>query len=232
MLKIIYIFTLLLFSIANANELPNFNMKETQILPKEIENKKKNYNDLIAMLSESNNPEYLFYLAIIYTNGISDKDDFGNIVKQDSNKAIFYYKKSFDYGYYNAAAVLGAMYLYNQNFIILPNNIKESKKWLQLALKNKVYESTTFLAEIYFNYEKNPKKGLQLLFLGAEKNNATAQIMVATLYGYGYKQGTFELKKNEAMGSEFLTLACTNKNKTKKVQDFCYKYAEKIENKK
>ncbi len=226
MKKFLLIFLFLsinLFGMEGFSNLPSF---ETLPQQNAVSEKKKNYQELITFLSQSNNGEYLFYLAIIYANGINTPDDYKNTVKRDVDKSVIYFNKAINNGYYNAAAILGAFYLYHESFMILPDNIKKSKKVLQLALKNKVYEATTFLADIYFNYENNPEKGLELLFLGADHNNAQAQLMVATIYGFGYNQGSFSVKKNDVMASQYLTMACTNKNKTKKIEDFCSKYAE------
>lgn len=197
-----------------------------QNIPENIN--QKDYKDLINGLKQGNSGEYFFYLAIVYTNGIDTPDDKGQTIKPNIKEALTYFKKSIDMEYYPAAGVLGSFYLYHKSFIVIPKNVLKAKKLLQLAVDKEVYEAAPILSDLYFNYENNPKKGMELLFLGANKNIASAQLGIANIYHFGYKQGDLNIEKNEAIANRYLSLACLNKTKTKNVEEFCKKYAERI----
>ncbi len=226
-LILITIFTISQFSYANPFNIGNnktFNpisfSNNGSDLAQKI-NKTKKYSDLINTLATSPNAEHALYLAIIYMNGISKPDTTGAIVKPDLKKAIFYFKKAIDLGNYNASAILGAMYLYHDKLAQTPNNIKKAKYYLNLALKNKIYGATTILADIYMNNEKNLKKAEEVLEIGAEHNVATAQFLLAILYNWGYTINGYTIKPNKIMANLLLTKACLNKNKTKRITEFC-----------
>ena len=183
---------------------------------------KKTYKDLINALKVAPSGEYQFYLATIYLNGINTPDSTGATVKKDTEKSLFYFKKAIDLGYYNAAQILGSLYVYHKDLISKPNNIEKAIKYLKLAIKNGLYDGTTVLADIYFNYKNNKQEGLKYLELGAEHNIPTAQLMLAILYNWGTNDGKgFVVKKDPYTAQMLLTKACTNKNTTENVKKFC-----------
>jgi len=132
-------------------------------------------------------------------------------------------KKAISLGYYNAAQILGSLYLYHKDFMTEKNFLKKAEQYLKLALKNGFYESTTNLANIYINYKNDYETALTYLIMGAEHDIAATQLMLAILYNWGYvdpKSG-FEIKKDPYTAQMLLTKACTNKNKTPMVDNFC-----------
>jgi len=193
----------------------------------------KKYSDLIKALESAPTGEFSFYLGIIYLNGINKPDSEGKTIKKDIEKAKFFFNKAIQLGYYNAAQILGALYLYHKDFMKEPNNIEKAEYYLNLAIKNGLYDGTTSLAEIYINYKNNYKKGLEYLELGSVHNIPTSQLMLAMLYNWGYKNPTtgFQIKKDPYTAQMLLTKACTNKNITKKVKEFCSSKYVKINKK-
>ena len=197
-------------------------------IPNDIKNSKKTYKDLINALKVAPSGEYQFYLATIYLNGIDTPDSTGATVKKDTEKALFYFKKAIELGYYNAAQILGALYVYHKDLIIRPNNIEKAIKYLKLAVENGLYDGTIVLADIYFNYKNDKKEGLKYLELGVEHNIPTAQLMLAILYNWGVNDGNgFVVEKDPYTAQMLLTKACTNKNATENVKKFCNSKAVK-----
>ena len=178
----------------------------------------KKYKDLINFLTRSSNGEHTMYLAVIYLNGILTPDEDGDTVKIDIDKSIKFFIKSINLEYYQSSAILGSLYLYNDKFKNKKDSFKKAKYYLSLAIKKEVYEATVALSSIYF-YEDNVNKGLEFLHIGAKNNISTAQLSLATLYGYGSKD--LKIKQNKLIGNNFLEDACKNKTKTKKVKEFC-----------
>lgn len=209
------------FSLLKANDFLNMDSFQNFSNNSKVEEKKKRYSELINFLETSNNGEYFFYLASIYTNGIPEKDSYGETVKKDTTKAIYFFNESIKKGFFLSSAVLGSLYIYHEDFIVQKNNVKKSEYYLNLALKNKIYDSTTILADLYFNYKNNPKEALKVLSIGAENKISTAQLALATIYNSGYENKDFSIKKNSFLSSKYLTDACTNKKATKKVKEIC-----------
>lgn len=183
--------------------------------------KKKNYEELINTLKTSDNGEFLFYLATIYTNGLPEEDDFGKTVKKDINSAIFYYNKSIENGFIQAAAIVGSLFLYNEDFITRPDNVKTAKKFLELAYNNNIFEAAPALSDILMNYDNDTKSAIILLSSCSEKGFATCQLIMGTAYFHGIKDDSFVLEKNEAIANKYLSDACLNKNQPERVKDFC-----------
>ena len=221
-MKKIIILIIAIISFGNATEIMNggnssisniLNQKEGPI------SKKKNYKELVPFLEKSNNGEYTFYLAILYLKGSVTPDEFGNVVLKDTTKALKFFKKSIDLEYYQSASVLGSLYIYNEDFMTMEDNVKKGKHYLTLAIKNEIYEASTALASLYFYYDKDADKGLETLMIGADKGISTAQLVLATTFAYGLKD--INIQQNKAMANKFLEMACLNKNKTKEVIKFC-----------
>jgi TPR repeat protein len=220
MKKLLFL-TLLLTSI-NATNFIGENSSPMNIMNQSnnLKEKKKNYKELISFLEKSTNGEYVMYLAVLYLNGSITPDEFGNNIEKDIDKSLKYFKKSIALEYYPSAAVLGSLYLYDENFMIKKDNIKKAKYYLTLAIEKEVYGASTALSSLYFFYDKDTNKGLEILFIGAEKGISTAQLGLATLYAYGSKE--LDIKQNKTLANKYLGMACSNKNKTKKVTDFCH----------
>jgi len=224
MFKKISLFVIFQIILLNAATIPNsmenmigsVNSNTAQMTE---ENSKKTYDELINGLSKSFDPSHAMYLATIYLNGISEPDIEGHIVKADINKSIKYFEKSINLNDFKSAAMLGSLYLFDSRFDTQKDRVKKAKYYLNLAVKNGIYEATTALASIYLYYEKNTNKGFETLYLGAKNNNSSAQLILATLYAYGSKD--LNVSRNIILGNSFLEKACLNKKKTKKVEEFC-----------
>lgn len=183
---------------------------------------KKTYKELINALKMAPSGKYQFYLATIYLNGIKTPDSTGAIVKKNTDKSLFYFRRAIDLGYYNAAQILGALYMYHKDFIVRPHNVEKAIGYLKLALAHGFYGGTTILANIYFNYKNNKEEGLKYLKIGAKHNISTAQLMLAILYNWGTNDGKgFVIKKDPYTAQMLLTKACTNKNATPNVKKIC-----------
>jgi len=195
--------------------------------------KNKTYKELISALEIAPNGEYAFYLAIIYTNGMSEPDSVGDTVEKDKGKALLFFNKSIELGYYNAAQVLGSLYVYHEDFITESDNILKAERFLKLSIENGSYEGTTILADIYMNYLDKPQKGIDILIVGAENGISGAQLMLAIIYNWGVNKDKngFEVKQDKMLAQMLITKACTNKNKTKKVIEFCSSKSIKKTNK-
>jgi len=186
----------------------------------EIQNKKKNYKELISFLEKSTNGEYVMYLATLYLNGSVTPDELGNTVDKDLDKAEKFFKRSISLGYFESAAILGSLYLFDDGFIVKENNIEKAEHFLSLAIKNEIYEATVALSSIYFFYKKDVDKGLEVLMIGADKGVSSAQLGIATLFAYGSKD--LDIKQNKMLANKYLEKACLNKVQTKKVKEFCH----------
>jgi len=193
---------------------------------------KKTYAELLNALKTSPSGEHSFYLAMIYLKGMNTPDEEGKIINKDISLAKKYFNKSISLGYYNAAQILGSLYLYNEDFSKEENHINKALSLLKLALSKGLYEGTTALADIYINHKNEPAKGIEYLKLGATHNIPTAQLFLAILYNWGYNSKNYSLKKDPYTAQALLTQACTNKNITENVKNFCSSKNVKINKKK
>ena len=184
-------------------------------------NEAKEYSKLIPYLENSDSGEMYFYLANIYLNGSYEKDIKGEVVEKDTKKAIEWFKKSVEKKFPYAAATLGSLYLYHNDFIVLENNIELAEKYLLESIDIEVYEAYTALADINFNYKGDAKKAVSYLFEGTKHNIATAQYGLAVVYNTGLKHEGFSIEKNEIIAAKYLTDACMNKKKTEMVRKVC-----------
>jgi len=180
---------------------------------------KKLYKELISSLSTSLNGEYTMYLAVIYLNGISEPDDIGETINPDIKKSIKYFEKAINQEYYNAASILGSLYLLDNKLSKEEDNVKKAKHYLKIALEKNIYEATVPLSTISIFYEKDSETALKYLHMGANNKIASAELTLATLYAYGSEE--FGVDKNLLIGNQFLERACLNKKKTEKVEEFC-----------
>lgn len=186
------------------------------------ETEKKSYSELLAYLEAQGDGENLFYLANIYLNGSYTPDSYGNVVEKDTEKSIFWLKKSIELNFPYSAISLGSLYLYHQDFLVKPNNIDLSEHYLNISIKNGTFEAYTILADIYFNFKGNPEQAVDYLMKGSEKDIATSQYALAVIYNTGLNSSNFNIEKNQDISNIYLTKACTNKKKTKKIEEICY----------
>lgn len=182
---------------------------------------KKLYSEILSYLETQGDGESLFYLSQFYLNGSYEKDTDGKVVEKDTNKAIKYLKESSEKGFSFASITLGSLYIYHEDFIVIPNNIDLAEKYLNVALKQGLPEANTILADIYFNYKGKSDVALEYLSTGASENVATAEYALAVIYNAGLKDDVSNIQKNEDMSNYFLTKACTNKKITKKIKEIC-----------
>lgn len=221
-MKKILLITALLLSTLNATNLMgggNYPLDTFNTTNQDINEKKKSYTELISFLKNSNNGEYIMYLAVLYLNGSNHPDEEGNIVEKDIEKSIYYFEKSIKLEYFNASSILGSLYLYNNDFMILPDNIKKAKFYLELALEKEIYDATIALSTIYLYYDNEIDKGIDVLLVGAAKGVSTAQLGLATLFANGSKD--LNIVKNLPLANKYLTMACLNEKQTKKVKEYC-----------
>lgn len=191
----------------------------------EQQNQPKRYADILSFLdleSEKGNGEYSFYLANFYLNGSYEKDADGKVVEKNTDLAIKYFKKSIDSNFIYSAITLGSLYLYHEDLIKTPNNVDTAEFYLNKAISMEVYEAYTILGDIYFNYKGDAKKAIEYFFLGASQNISTSQYALAVIHNTGYKDDKFELEKSELLSIKYLTDACLNPKKTKKIESLCY----------
>lgn len=195
---------------------------------------KKLYSEILSYLEAQGDGENLFYLSQFYLNGSYEKDTDGKVVEKDTKKAIKYLTASSDKGFSFASITLGSLYLYHEDFIVIPNNLDLAEKYLNIALKQGLPEAYTILADIYFNYKGKSDVAIDYLSKGAAEDVATAQYGLAVIYNSGIKDQVSEVKKDEDMANYFLTKACTNKKITPKIKEICDggKVAERVEDKK
>jgi TPR repeat protein len=219
----IYIFLILLSANIIYADNSIFNNFNTLSSP-ELKVPKKNYKELISLLESTPNGLFSLYLAVIYTNGINEPDKEGNIIKKNKEKALFFYNKAIELDNFNAAQILGSLYIYHEDFNKEQDAVIKAKKYLNLALENKLYESTIILGEIYLKITPDYKKAVHYLEIGAKNNIPTAQLMLGLLYNFGIEKSKindFELKKDKYIADMLLTKACTNIKATKLVKDYC-----------
>jgi TPR repeat protein len=192
----------------------------TSGLAKEIKGK-KTYNELIKALETSPSAEHKMYLGIIYLNGMVIPDAENNIIKPDIKKAVSFFNKAIEGKFYQAAQILGGLYLYHPVLSKEQDKIEKAIKYLKIALDNNLYDGSTLLAQAYF--AKNEfKKGIKVLSIGAEHNVASSELMLAMLYQWGLKYNNVEyIHKDSTKANILLSKACSNKNKTAFVKDFC-----------
>lgn len=193
----------------------NFNQENTEKI------EEKRYSDIISYLKQQNDAESYFYLFSFYLNGSYEKDSEGKVIDKDTNLAIEYLQKAIDMGYPHGSITMGSLYLYHEDFIVRENNIEKAEFYLNQAIKDEVYEAYTILSDIYFNFKEDGEKAVNLLSKGAIHNIATAQYALAVIYKNGLSSATFNLEANEMISSKYLTDACLNPKKTKKVEEIC-----------
>lgn len=211
--KILITFSLLItFSFSNGIQIPN-------IMDMQENKEKKLYKDLISFLDGSPSGEYKMYLAIIYLNGIDIPDSKGNTINEDIKLSIEYFKKSIGLGYFKSSTILGSLFLFDDRFKKIKDFDKKAKFYLTQGLDNGIDESIMALSSYYFYYEKNATQALELLHLGSRSNLSTAQLALATTYGYGSKE--LKIKQDLFLGNKYLKLACENKKQTEYVKKFC-----------
>lgn len=192
---------------------------------------KKLYSEILSYLESQGDGENLFYLSQFYLNGSYEKDTDGKVVEKDTKKAIKYLTASSEKGFSFASITLGSLYLYHEDFIVIPNNIELSEKYLNIALKQGLPEANTILADIYFNYKGKSDIAIEYLSAGASENVATSEYALAVIYNAGLKDNVTNIPKSEDMANYFLTKACTNKKITTKIKEICEggKIAERAE---
>lgn len=184
----------------------------------------KKYSEIINYLEtegKKGSGESYFYLSQFYLNGSPDKDKDGVSIEKNIDIAEDYLIKSSE-TYPLGAMTLGGLYLYNPEFIIKENNIEKSKKYLEIAINNGLFEAHTLLADIYFNFTGEAEKAIESLSIAAENNVATAQYALAVIYNKGLKSETINIEKNDLISSRYLTDACENPKKTQKITDLCF----------
>ncbi len=195
----------------------NLNIGEDSV--KKSEDKK--YSDIISYLKEQNDGESYFYLFSFYINGSPEPDSEGKTIEKNTDLAIEYLTKSIEHKYPHASITLGSLYLYHEDLIIKENNIEKAEYYLNKAIEDEVFEAYTVLADIYFNFKEDGEKAVNLLSKGANNNIATSQYALAVIYKNGLESKDFVLEANESISAKYLTDACLNPKKTKKVEEIC-----------
>jgi len=185
--------------------------------------KPKTYATLINTLEKNPSGEFALALAVIYLNGISVPDSEGKTIKPDKEKAIKFFNKAISLGNYEAASILGSLYLYHPVLSFEKDSVKKAKYYLELALKKGKYEASTPLADLLINKEGNYTEAIRVLEEGAKHGVSTAQLMLAIMYNWGVvdSSGRQILKPEPMTANALLTQACTNPNATEKVKEFC-----------
>lgn len=214
-----YLIILILFlNYLNANNL-NILGNSDNIQTENIEEKK--YSDILAFLEKQGDGESLFYLSSFYLNGSDKPDSEGKTVPKNTELAKKYLEKSVQLKYPFSAITLGSLYLYHEDFIVEENNIEKAEKFLNISLEQEVFEAYTILADIYFNFKGDAQKAVNYLSEGASHEIATSQYALAVIYNSGINSETFSIEKNELISSKYLTDACLNNKKTKKLEEIC-----------
>ena len=137
---------------------------------KEIEEFEKKTNHLLS--AEEGDARAQFVVAGEYYSGICRV--------QDTDKAIFWYKKAAEQGYIKAYYMLGVIYdlkaMHDELSGVTPSN--EAVKWLQKAVKEGDAGAQFQLGEIYEKgrgVKKDEKKGMELIKKAAEQGNEEAK---------------------------------------------------------
>lgn len=216
MKKLLLLTLFVIHSFASGFQIP---LPDTNVKSEKKEDKR--YSDIISYLKEQNDGESYFYLFSFYLNGSYEPDTEGKVIEKNTELAIEYLEKAIQFNYPYATITLGSLYLYHEDFIIKENNIELAEKYLNLALENDVPEAYTILADIYFNFKEDGAKAVEYLSKGAEANIATSQYALAVIYKNGLNSEAFSLEPNEFIASKYLTDACLNNKKTKKLEELC-----------
>jgi len=209
----------------------SFNLSQGNILNTDTKKESKiSYNEMIRYMIQSNDPSQLFGVGVIYMNGIEDKDDSGLSISVDLEKALYYFNTSINKGYKKGNAIVGAFYLYNKNLSKISNSENSAEIYLKKAIAANDISAYIYLSDLY-NRQDKVEESINVLMLGANQNDATAQLMVAYMYNngvYNEKSKKQLIYKNEKNALFFLNKACSNKNKSEKVKKTCFNSKEVI----
>lgn len=229
MLKLIYAI-LIMISIASASSLDLDGNTEKSNLNKE----KIIYSEMINYLKNSTFSKDMIALGTIYVNGIPDKDDLGETINADPLLSEKYFKKAIEMGDDKADALLGGLYLYNDNMKRIDVNGEKAFFYITKAYRAGNVEMSSILADLHFQ-KKEFRKGVKVLMKGDEYNDSSSQFALALAFKKGLRDdnAVYVLEKNDETANFYLNKACLNENKTKKIHDLCYnnsKYIEMINN--
>jgi len=197
---------------------------ESQTSNSPQKNNKVSYTQMISLMELSKDPEQTFGIGVLYMNGIKDKDDYGQVLQKDLNKALFYFDKSINDGYLKGYGMVGGLLLYNKNLKEIKGSDKLSKKYLTKAIAVGDRSAYVYLADLYTR-NNDFQKAIDVLMTGANSHDSTSQYMIAKFYHEGLvdpmnkKQLVF---KDEKKALYFLNLACSNNSKTEKLQKMCF----------
>jgi TPR repeat protein len=211
---IIYILVLLTLNL-NALDLSIKNNKNTdkeQII----------YKDMLTYLKKSNDADQLMILGSLYASGSKEKDSVGDTIPQNPYLAKKYLLQAANMGKYRALTILGGFILLKENMRILDPNLIDTEKYLLNAFQAGDIEAGSLLSNLYFQ-KNEPNKAIEILYISADKQDSSSQLALAIIF----KEGLFInqeqiIKKDLKSANYYLTLACNNNNKTKKVEDFCF----------
>lgn len=199
-----------------ANDMLNLS-KETS-----SDNEKVIYKDMLAYLVASKNKSQLVVAGSLYATGSNIKDSNGDIIKQNIFLAEKYLLESANLGNHNALTILGGFIIINPEMRKLDPKLIKTEKYLLTAYSKGDSAAGVLLSSVYFEKE-NYIKGQHILTNCANNGNSEAQFALALLYKDGMKdkKNNIVINKNMKIAESFLNKACSNENKTDKIQKIC-----------
>lgn len=224
---ILFILSVLLTTSLNADSLGFKAMKiDTN---KEVSDFKKNkekfsYKELISFLKNSNDKKKLMILGALYASDSKEPDSYGEYIKADPALAMKYLLKSYKLGESDALVVLSGLILYNDKMSVLDRDLSKIKQYLKQAKKEHV-KSASLLLGITELLRSEYEEGISELVFAANKlNDSSAQLELALIFQkgiYSQKEGRTVVETDRNLAEYYLNKACTNEEKSDKVNEFC-----------
>ena len=166
LIKILAIFTLLIF-ISGCEDKPIGKItKDTYNLKSEMDPRLKSYPEAVEWYENSDSyPEAAFSLGYFYKNTL-----------KDYTKSIEWYKKAYKMGYMKAAFNLG--YLYKNTL----EDYTKAIKWYEIAFEKEIYVAADNLGNIYSDIYKDNIKAIEWYKKGIERESLQSIKNISWLY--------------------------------------------------
>ena len=207
--------------------------KSISSFKKEKAKEKLSYSELMNFLENSGDKNKIMILGILYATDSKEPDDYGEYIKSDIALSQKYLLQSYNMGSTKSLSMLGGLIFYNDNMAKLDPKLILAEKYLWKSFKEGYYEGGIILANVQL-VKGSYSKGIQTLLKLAENGESSAQLELALIFQKGiYSDLTkkVEVEKDRDLALIFLNKACSNKNKSKKVNEFCYSDSIVVENK-
>ena len=222
-MKYLFLLSFMFFSLFANNFELDMN-KEVSSYKDDTKKEKLSYTDLIAYLKSSNDKNKIMILGVLYSVDSKDPDDFGSYIKADALLSKSYLEKSYKMGNPRALTILGSLILYNNNLAKIDPKLILAEKSLRQAISEGDIDAKLILANVLLIQYKYTE-ALDLLKDSSAHGDASSSMQLAFIYLkglYSEKSKKMEIKKDLNVANYFLNKACSSKNKSDAITEFCY----------